>query len=132
MPLSVTWKDDVDDHDFDAALAYLSLRLDGQRAAAAVALLRAAELTTRRANDILRATGYRPLPWSDPGMGKIRGRIAAGHRLSPVLVVSYTLGGDVADGYHRCSAAYNLDPFGVVPLRLAHVLPETGGGTVYT
>jgi hypothetical protein len=35
-----------------------------------------------------------------------------------VLVVSTGDGADIADGYHRVSLAYHLDPFGDVPLRI--------------
>ena len=38
----------------------------------------------------------------------------AGQKLSPVLVAE----GDIADGYHRVSLAYCLDPYADVPLKL--------------
>jgi hypothetical protein len=36
-----------------------------------------------------------------------------------VLVVSFDEVADIADGYHRVSLAYALDPFAAVPLRIA-------------
>ena len=45
--------------------------------------------------------------------------VVAGERLSPVLVVSFDDGAEIADGYHRISLTYALDPFGVVPVRIA-------------
>lgn len=117
-PLGLRWLDDVADHDFDAALAYLSLKLDEKQAAAAVGRLRKAEVTHRRANDILRACGLSPLPLDDPGVRRDLLNAVSGKRLSPVLVVSSGLGGEIADGYHRVSLAYHLDPFGDVPLRI--------------
>jgi hypothetical protein len=36
-----------------------------------------------------------------------------------VLVVSGEAGADIADGYHRVSLVYRIDPYGVVPLKLA-------------
>ena len=105
------------DHDFAAAMAYLSLKLDEKRAAAAVDRLRKAEVTRRRANDILRACGLVALPLDDPGVRRDLLNAVSGKRLSPVLVVSTDVGGDIADGYHRVSLAYHLDPFGDVPLR---------------
>ena len=118
----IEWLEDVADHDYDSAYNYLSLRLDEDRAKLAVKALKRAEITTRRANDILRACGYSPLPLSDPGVHK--DLLKTGEKkLSPILVVSFAHGGDIADGYHRVSLAYNFDPFSDVPLRIAHV-PE--------
>ena len=116
--LGLLWLDDVAAHDFDAALAYLSLKLDERQAAAAVGRLREAEVTRRRANDILRACSLVPLPLDDPGVRRDLFNAVSGKRLSPVLVVSTGHGGDIADGYHRVSLAYHLDPFGDVPLRI--------------
>ena len=117
--LGVRWLDDVAVHDFDAASAYLSLKLDEKQAAAAVGRLRKAEVTRRRANDILRACSLVALPLDDPGVRRDLLNAVSGKRLSPVLVVSTGDGGDIADGYHRVSLAYHLDPFGDVPLRIA-------------
>ena len=39
----------------------------------------------------------------------------SGQKLSPILVAE----GDIADGYHRLSLAYALDPYADVPLKLA-------------
>jgi hypothetical protein len=116
--LGLRWLDDVAAHDFDAASAYLSLKLDEKHAAAAVGRLRKAEVTRRRANDILRACSLVALPLDDPGVRRDLLNAVSGRRLSPVLVVSTGDGGDIADGYHRVSLAYHLDPFGDVPLRI--------------
>ncbi len=116
--LGLQWRDDVAAHDFDAAQAYLSLKLDEKQAALAVGHLRKAEVTRRRANDILRACNLVALPLDDPGVRRDLLNAVSGKRLSPVLVVSTGRGGDIADGYHRVSLAYHLDPFGDVPLRI--------------
>ena len=123
-PLGVRWLDDVAAHDFDAALAYLSLKLDEHQAAAAVERLRKAKVTRRRANDILRACDLPALPLDDPGVRRDLLNSVSGRRLSPVLVTSTRDGGDIADGYHRVSLAYHLDPFGDVPLRIGAVPPK--------
>jgi hypothetical protein len=122
----IQWQKDVADHDFESAYDYLSLRLDNNRAKLAVQALKKAKITTRRANDILRACGYAPLPLSDPGVHKDLLKSGA-QKLSPVLVVSFAHGGEIADGYHRVSLAYSIDPFADVPLRIAHV-PELEHG----
>lgn len=116
----IRWRKDVAKHDFDAALAYLSLRLaTSHHAAEAVGRLREAKITTRRANDILRAARLDPAPLTDPGVLKDLIKVARGEKLSPVLLVNQPLGVEIADGYHRVSLVYALDPFGDVPLRLA-------------
>jgi hypothetical protein len=116
---NLKWLDDVAAHDYDAAEAYLSLKLDVESAGKVVKRLRKAPITRRRANDILRAAGLTPAPLDDPGVMKDLVKVIEGKELSPVLVVSGEVGADIADGYHRVSLVYRLDPFGAVPLKLA-------------
>jgi hypothetical protein len=120
--VEVPWLDDVAKHDFTAAEEYLSLRLEPALVANAVKDLRSATVTTRRANDILRACDRDPLPLDDPGVMRDLIKVISGGKLSPVLVVTLPQGADIADGYHRVSLAYHLNPFGVVPLRIASEL----------
>jgi hypothetical protein len=120
--LGVRWLNDVAEHDFAAAEAYLSLRLEPALVTRLVKDLRAATVTTRRANDILRACDREPLPLDDPGVLRDLFKAVSGEKLSPILVVTLDQGADIADGYHRASLAYHLDPFGVVPLRIASEL----------
>jgi len=115
----IKWLPDVADHDFDAAFNYLSLKYDDPTAKKLVGKLKSAKIISRRSNDILRACGLAPLPISDPGVRRDLDRVLAGTKLSPVLVENLVTGADIADGYHRVSLAYNLDPFADVPLRLA-------------
>ena len=116
---SLKWLDDVAGHDYDAAEAYLSLKLDVESAGKVVKRLRKAPITRRRANDILRAAGLTAAPLDDPGVMKDLVKVIEGKELSPVLVVSGEAGADIADGYHRVSLVYRIDPYGVVPLKLA-------------
>lgn len=115
----IKWRDAVADHDYDAAEAYLSIKLDQAVVAKLIGRLRDAPLTTRRANDILRAAGLTPAPLEDPGVIKDLVKVIARTRLSPVLVISDETGADIADGYHRVSLVYRIDPYGAVPLKLA-------------
>ena len=109
------WKKDVDQHDYAAAFSYLSIRFGEDRSQRVEEALRALPVITRRANDILRAVRREPLPLSDPGVLKDLKKVLSGQKLSPILVAD----GDVADGYHRLSLAYALDPYTEVPLKLA-------------
>ena len=111
------WKKEVARHDYAAASSYLSIRLGGTRAQEVSEKLQKLPVITRRANDILRATGRDPLSLSDPGVLKDLKKVLAGEKLSPILVAQ----GDVADGYHRLSLAYALDPYAEVPLKLGGV-----------
>ena len=108
------WKKEVARHDYAAASSYLSIRFGESRAQEVSQKLQKLPVITRRANDILRATGRDPLPLSDPGVLKDLKKVLAGEKLSPVLVAD----GDIADGYHRVSLAYALDPYADVPLKL--------------
>lgn len=114
----IKWLDDVADHDYDAAEAYLSLKLESEALRKAVKRLRKAPLTTRRANDILRAAGLTAAPLDDPGVMKDLIKVVQGKRLSPVLVLSAKGGADIADGYHRVSLVYRIDAYAEVPLKL--------------
>jgi hypothetical protein len=116
---AIRWKKDVAGHDFDAAEAFLSIRLTPENAKRLVRRLKDASLTERRANDILRACRREPLRLNDPGVLRDLVKLASGEKLSPVLVVSFDEVADIADGYHRVSLAYALDPSAAVPLRIA-------------
>jgi hypothetical protein len=115
----IRWRKQVAEHDYAAAEAYLSLKFNPSEVRRACHRLREAKLTERRANDILRAAGLEPARLEDPGVIKDLIKVIEGERLSPVLVVNTGGSGDIADGYHRVSLVYRLDPYGVVPLKLA-------------
>jgi hypothetical protein len=116
--VQIKWADHVADHDYSAAEAYLSLKLDDDAVAKAVKRLREAPLTSRRANDILRAAGLAAAPLDDPGVMKDMIKAIEGRPLSPVLVISSKKSADIADGFHRVSLVYRLDPYAAVPLKL--------------
>ena len=108
------WRKDVANHDYAAASSYLSIRFGENRAQEVSKKLQKLPVIQRRANDILLATRRDPLPLSDLGVLRDLQKVLAGKKLSPVLVAE----GDIADGYHRVSLAYALDPYADVPLKL--------------
>lgn len=118
-PARIKWRGDVARHDYAAAEAYLSLKFDEEAVHKMVKKLRKAPLSKRRANDILRAAGLTAAPLEDPGVIKDLIKVIEGKLLSPVLVVSAESGADIADGYHRVSLVYRVDPYGEVPLKIA-------------
>ena len=102
------------DHDYAAASSYLSIRYGESRAEEVSKKLQKLPVIQRRANDIRRATKRDPLPLSDPGVLRDLQKVLSGEKLSPVLLAE----GDIADGYHRVSLAYALDPYADVPIKL--------------
>ena len=122
MPPTEHWQEEPEEHDFPAAADYLSLVADAGVVAKAVEALRSAETTHRKAKDLLRASRLGLLPADNVHVQKDLAKVAAGKRLSPVLLVRGR--GDksvpltVADGYHRICASHHLDEDADVPCRL--------------
>lgn len=111
------WKDEPDDHDFPAALEYLSLLTAPVRAAQLVEALKRSATFTRKAKDLLRASGHELLPEDNKHVAKDLKKVEDGEKLSPVLVVR----GQplvIADGYHRICASYHLDENTDIPCRI--------------
>ncbi len=116
------WKSDPEDHDFPAAVDYLTLLLDPESARAAVGALRHARGTTRKAKDLLRASSLPLLPPDNAHVASDLAKVRLGEQLSPVLLVRGRLGHGVpltiADGYHRVCASYHLDENADIPCRI--------------
>jgi indole-3-glycerol phosphate synthase len=120
--MAVKWLDDPEDHDYDAAADYLSLIAEAGAVTKTVAALKGAPPTFRKAKDILRAARLALLTESNVRVKGDLAKIAAGKRLSPILLVR----GDfqtaaplqIADGYHRVCASYLTDENTPIPCRL--------------
>lgn len=127
MTTKESWKQQPDDHDFPAASDYLSLILDAPTVSAVVKALRAAVPTTRKAKDLLRASGLPELPPDNVHVAKDLKKVSTGQRLSPVLLLRGRVGDGVpltvADGYHRICASYHLDEDADIPCLIAD-LPQ--------
>jgi hypothetical protein len=126
VPAKEHWKDEPDDHDYPAALDYLTLVMPEGVASSAVDGLRAAPLIRRKAKDLLRASRLDLLPPSNVHVAKDLEKVKRGQRLSPVLLVRGDHAGTpllVADGYHRICASYQLDEDAEIPCRMVG-LPE--------
>ncbi len=118
VAVRIKWRQTVAEHDYAAAAAYLSLKLGDDADQKAVRRLRDAKLTSRHANDTLRAARLAPAPPDDPGVTKDLIKAVEGEELSPVLVLNGKRGSGIADGFHRVSLVYRLDPYAVVPLKV--------------
>ena len=116
------WKHEPDAHDYPAAIDYLSLNVNPKLAKATVKALQKAVVETRKAKDLLRASG---LPLLDPDNVHVASDLAkvkSGVKLSPVLLVRGNLHDGwrliVADGYHRICASYHVDENEDVPCQI--------------
>jgi len=116
------WKNEPDEHDYPAALDYLTLLLSLEAAEAIVEQLKTADLTHKKAKDLLRASRLETLPPDNVHVGADLAKVKAGKSLSPVLLVRGLLESDlpltIADGYHRICASYWLDENADIPCRL--------------
>ncbi len=114
-------------HDFDAAADYLSLLFDTPTIRVIVSRLRSATNTTKKAKDLLRASGLALLTSDDNELMRDLKKVRKGEQLSPVLLVRGGLYHDrpltVADGYHRICASYHIDEDADIPCRIAELPP---------
>src|ERR1700691_1482761 len=112
------WQDQPEEQDFVAARTYLSLLLEPKEAKElAKALEKATGLEHFMAKDILRASGLALLPADNHEVAKDLGKVKAGTKLSPVLLVRGTPLW-IADGYHRVCASYSLNEDAEIPCRI--------------
>jgi hypothetical protein len=122
MAAPIHWKSEPEDHDFPAALDYLTLVMGEAVAEKIVAALRSAGTAHRKAKDLLRASQLELLPADNVHVAKDLKKVAHGALLSPVLVVrghaSLGVPLTVADGYHRICASHHLDENADIPCRI--------------
>ncbi|MCW2518042.1 MAG: hypothetical protein JWR46_661 [Mycobacterium sp.] len=125
--MAVKWLDAPEDHDYDAAADYLSLISEAEAIAKTVDALRSVETSPRRAKDILRAARLALLPETNLRVKADIAKIAAGKKLSPILLVrGKAVDGvalQIADGYHRVCASYLTDEDTPIPCRLVSWQP---------
>lgn len=121
MPSKIRWRSAPEEHDYPAAISYLSLLHDQGTAAAIVRRLRRAPVSEFKAKDIFRASGLSLLGISNSHVEKDRAKIKKGKKLSPLLLVRDPAHGKVvvADGYHRLCAVYSYDEDALIPCRIA-------------
>ncbi|MGH3644870.1 MAG: hypothetical protein ACRDUX_38300 [Mycobacterium sp.] len=120
--MAVKWLDVPEDHDYAAAVDYLSLVGEADTTSKTVDALRTADTSLRKAKDILRAARLALLPAANQHVKADLAKIAAGKKLSPILLVrGKAVDGaalEIADGYHRVCASYLTDENTSIPCRL--------------
>jgi len=114
---NILWLDEPEEHDYPAALSYLTLLYDPEKATALVTLLRKARLVTYKAKDIIRASGLYPIGAVNFHVKHNLKKIAEKKALSPVLLIR----GErliIADGWHRVNAIYLLNEDADIPCHI--------------
>lgn len=116
----IVWLNAPVDHNYPAALSYLSLLYDGRKAAAYVTKLKRTTVSEFKAKDIFRASGLSLLGVSNSHVQTDQQKIRSGTKLSPLLLVRDSANGKViiADGYHRLCAVYSYDEDAVIPCKI--------------
>ncbi len=107
-PEPIAWLPQPEEHNYPAALSYLSLLYPDVEAAALVEKLRKGKVREFKAKDIFRASQLSLLGVSNLHVKKDRKKIRKGIHLSPLLLVRDHAHRRVviADGYHRLCAIY--------------------------
>ena len=118
--IEIEWLDEPEEHNFPAALSYLSLVYNEKEAATCLKKLKRSEISQYKAKDIFRASGLSLLGISNAHVEKDLKKIRSGHKLSPLLLVRDTINGKViiADGYHRLCAVYSFNEDAVIPCKI--------------
>jgi disulfide oxidoreductase YuzD len=119
-PVEIKWFSEPEEHNYPAALSYLSLIYDVQTAADYVARLRDAAMSEFKAKDIFRASSLSLLGVSNTHVEKDQKKIEKERELSPLLLVRDANNGKVivADGYHRLCAVYSYDEDALIPCKI--------------
>jgi hypothetical protein len=118
---SITWQDDANPDDYEAAGHYLALVDNQKNIDKTLADLKAGTIVEYKATDLLRAAQL-IVPKADdrPTREQIK-KIKHGEPVSPVLLVRVPALKKVivADGFHRICAAYRIDPDVILHCKLA-------------
>jgi hypothetical protein len=114
------WLSKPEKHDYPAAESYLNLVYDERTAARFAKALAKAPMTAFKAKDIFRASRLALLGITNSHVRKNQKKIAAGKKLSPLLLVRDPRNGKlvIADGYHRMCAVYLFDEDTLVPCKI--------------
>jgi hypothetical protein len=118
--IEIKWLSAPEEHDYPAAVSFLSLLYAARTATACVHKLKRAAVTEFKAKDIFRASGLSLLGVSNSHVEKDRVKIRAGKKLSPLLLLRDGDNGKVviADGYHRLCAVYSFDEDALIPCKI--------------
>ena len=116
----IRWLPEPEEHDYPAAVSYLSLIYPDTVAETIVSALQAAPIRMFKSKDIFRASGLSLLGISNEHVEHDQKKIRKGTELSPLLLLRDTANGKVviADGYHRLCAVYSFDEDALIPAKI--------------
>ena len=116
----ILWLDLPEEHDYPAALSYLSLIYGDESANRFVAALKKSPVVQFKSKDVFRAARLPLLGKDNSHVATDCDKIRAGEKLSPILLVRDSGNGKViiADGYHRLCAVYSFDENAVIPCKI--------------
>jgi len=109
-PLELVWLEQPEEHNYAAAISYLSLFTLPKKARKIVSKLRKAPIEEFRAKDIFRASTLSLLGISNSHVKHDQKKIRSGSMLSPILLLRDEVNCKVVvcDGYHRLCAIYSF------------------------
>jgi hypothetical protein len=118
--MKIKWFGKPQDHDYSAAVSYLSLIFEPQQAKDIAGALEKAEMAEFAAKDIFRASALPLLGVGNSHVEKDRTAIILNEKLSPVLLCRDKAHAKliIADGYHRLCAVYSFDEDVVIPCKI--------------
>ena len=118
--VNINWLNQPEEHDYPAALSYLSLIYDEEQANTYVNALKKAPVSQFKAKDIFRASSLSLLGISNSHVAKDQKKIESGRELSPLLLVRDSVNGKViiADGYHRLCAIYSFNEDALISCKI--------------
>lgn len=118
--IEIAWLHEPEEHNYPAALSYLLLVYNEQKATTCLKKLKRSEISEFKAKDIFRASGLSLLGISNAHIEKDLKKIRSGRKLSPLLLVRDPINGKViiADGYHRLCAVYSFQEDAIIPCKI--------------
>lgn len=115
---SIHWLPLPEEHDYPAAVSYLSLLMEAECAEKIVRHLRGVPVSEFKAKDIFRASGVSLLGVSNLHVEKNHKKINSGTPLSPLLLTRVDGRLIIADGYHRLCAVYSYNEDALIPVKI--------------
>lgn len=111
------WLAEPEEHDYPAAVDFLDLLYPAATAKKLVNKLKKVKTVTKKAKDILRASGLSLLPKDNVHVMEDIRKVKKGKKLAPILLIRDTRL-VIADGYHRLCSIYYLSEDLEVPCRI--------------
>jgi hypothetical protein len=111
----IKWLNEPEQHDYPAALSYLTLIFEDNIAKKYIDKLKNSKITFYKAKDIFRAASLPLLSKENYHVKHDLHKIQIEKALSPLLLIRYNGKVIIADGYHRLCAVYILDEDASIP-----------------